>query len=318
MREPSPPSESTPPSGAASETAALAEALAEVGREVRAVVRGGRRADDARVVRTEGGDDVFGIDDRADRTLLAALAERCGTRWPGQVVLEGYDDPQPVGDPSGPWRYLADPVDGSRGLLAGLRSAWVLLGAGRQAATLEGLEVGAAVELPTERAALGRVARADRVGHLVVEDDDLVTGEAPRPAVLRPRAGTDLRRAFVTVVRLLPGGHEPIGRWADQVLHGLEVYDDLYPCTGGQLMAVAGGSAAAALDPRPLLGPPGLASHPYDLAALVVARAAGVVVEALPPGPLAAPLDTATDVAWAAYANAELAELLRGRVEAVG
>jgi len=211
------------------ETAALAEALAEVGRTVRHVVAAGRRADDAEVVRTEGGDDVFGVDARADEALLAELEARCGARWPGTVVIEGFDDPQPVGDPGGPWTYLVDPVDGSRGLLAGLRSAWVLLGAGRSAATLEDLEVGVAVELPTDRAALGRVGRADRSGHLVVEDDDLVGDEPPRPVTLAPRTGVDLARTFVTVVRLVPGGHGPIGAWADQHLAGLEVYDDLYP-----------------------------------------------------------------------------------------
>jgi fructose-1,6-bisphosphatase/inositol monophosphatase family enzyme len=293
------------------ETAALAEQLTEVGRAVRSVVLAGRHAEDAAVVRTEGGDDVFGIDARADEALLEELTRRCGERWPGSVVIEGFDDPQPVGDPDGPWTYLVDPVDGSRGLLAGLRSAWVLLGAGRSAETLEDLEVGVAVELPTERAALGRVGRADRSGHLVVEDDDLVGGGAPQPVHLRPKADADLARTFVTVVRLTPGGHGPIGAWADQHLAGLEVYDDLYPCTGGQMMAVASGAAAATLDPRPLLHPGGFASHPYDLAALVLARAAGVVVEALPPGPLRVPLDTDTNVAWAAYANAQVAERLR-------
>lgn len=262
-------------------------------------------------MRTEGGDDVFGIDARADEVLLDELARRCGSRWPGRVVIEGFDHPQPVGDPDGAWTYLADPVDGSRGLLAGLRSAWVLLGAGRGAATLEDLEVGAAVELPTERAALGRVGRADRSGHLVVEDDDLVAGGAPRPVRLQPKQDGHLARTFVTVVRLTPGGHGPIGRWADDHLRGLEVYDDLYPCTGGQMMAVAAGSAAAALDPRPLLHEGSLASHPYDLAALVLARAAGVVVEALPSGPLHVPLDVSTPVAWAAYANEAVAERLR-------
>ena len=293
------------------ETAALADALAEVGRQVRTAVATGRRADDAEVVRTEGGDDVFGVDARADEVLLAELDARCAARWPGTVVIEGFDDPQPVGDPTGPWRYLVDPVDGSRGLLAELRSAWVLLGAGRAATTLEDLEVGVAVELPTPRAALGRVARADRTGHLVVEDDDLVGRAAPQAVQLRPRAGGDLARTFVTVVRLAPGGHGPIGAWADGHLAGLEVYDDLYPCTGGQMMAVASGSTAAVLDPRPVLHLGSLASHPYDLAALVLVRAAGVVVEALPPGPLDVPLDTDTPVAWAAYANAEVAARLR-------
>jgi hypothetical protein len=42
-----------------------------------------------------------------------------------------------------------------------------------------------------------------------------------------------------------------------------------------------------------------------------VPRAAGCVVEALPPGPLAVPLDTDTPVAWAGYANPAIAERLR-------
>lgn len=312
-------------------TAALAEELGHVGRAVRDEVR---RADgvgspdhesDARVVRTEGGDDVFGVDARAERVLIQSLRARCGARWPGLLVMEGYDHPVPVGEPDaapGPWTYLADPIDGTRGHLARTHSAWVLLGAGRDATTLEHLEVGASVEIPTARAALGRVAVADRDGHLHVVDDALRRSgaEAPVPPVevqLRRRRGGDLARAFVTVVRLLPGGHERIGAWADRVLAGLEVYDNLYPCTGGQLMELAEGGASAVLDPRPLLHPEGFHTHPYDLAALVVARAAGVVVEALPPGPLDIPLDTTTPVAWAGYADEAVAVELRRRMRAV-
>ena len=115
-------------------------------------------------------------------------------------------------------------------------------------------------------------------------------------------------------MRLLPGGHGPIGEFADEVLSGWEVYDDLYPCSAGQLLAVAGGAAAAVIDPRPLLHPSGFATHPYDLAAVPVARAAGVVVESLPAGVLRAPIDTSTPVAWAAYANEAVAAQLRPRI----
>ena len=288
---------------------ALAAALAEVGRRVRDAVRGGRVARDHDVVRAEGGDDVFGVDDRADLVVLAGLAA-LGDRWPGTVVLEGYDHPVAVGDPSGPWRYLVDPVDGTRPYLAGKRSAWVLLGAGRRATTLEGLEVGAAVEIPTSRAAVGLVAWASGAD-LHAEDDDLVGVGPSTPVTLRPQTGRPLDRSFVTVVRLLPGGHGPIGSWADGHLAGLEVYDDLVPCTGGALMGLAAGADRAVFDPRPLLHPDGFAAHPYDLAALVVARAAGVVVEALPPGPLTIPLDTDTPVAWAGYADEATALRLR-------
>jgi len=318
-------------------TAALADELGQVGRAVRDVVRragevgSARHESDARVVRTEGGDDVFGVDARAEQVLIETLRARCGERWPGVLVMEGHDDPIPVGVPgtdptSRAWTYLADPVDGTRGHLARTHSAWVLVGAGRDATTLEDLEVGASVEIPTARAALGRVAVADRDGHLRVVDDVLPVGadaDGPGAATtstevrLVRRTGGDLARAFVTVVRLLPGGHERIGAWADRVLAGLEVYDNLYPCTGGQLMELADGGASAVLDARPLLHPEGFHTHPYDLAALVVARAAGVIVEALPPGPLDIPLDTTTPVAWAGYADAAVAVELRRRMQHV-
>lgn len=290
----------------------LSGALAQVGRAVRDAVRAGRVDGDHLVLRTEGGDDVYGIDARADAVLVDHLRARCADRWPGTLVIEGYDDPVPIGS-GGDWTYLADPVDGTRGLLAGLRSAWVLLGAARGATSVADLTVAAAVEIPTARASLGRVASV-AAGALDVVDDLLDRDGAPLPVTLNPRSGGDLDRSFVTVVRLLPGGHGRIGAWADVLLEGWEVYDDLYPCTGGQLMAVADGSVAAVFDPRPLLHPGGFASHPYDLAAVAVARAAGVVVEALPHGPLAAPIDTSSPVAWAAYANEQVAERLRPRV----
>lgn len=320
--------------------AELAEALAAVGRRVRDVVRDAVAPDDHLVVRSEGGDDVFGVDARADVALIDELRARCAERWPGNLVIEGFDEPVAIGRPDGPWVYLADPVDGTRGHLAGTRSAWVLLGAGHAATDLAGLDIAAAVEIPTRRAALGTVARAAG-SHLLVTDEaldapdpadtdtdtdstldtdttlDTDLAEAARsvPVELRPMVGADLSRRFVTVVRLLPGGHGPIGAFVDRVLDGLEVYDDLYPCSGGQLMAVAGGAAAAVIDPRPLLHPDGFHTHPYDLAALAVARAAGVVVDGLPSGPLRVPIDTGTPVAWAAYANHEVADLLRPRIQ---
>jgi fructose-1,6-bisphosphatase/inositol monophosphatase family enzyme len=288
----------------------LAAGLAGVGRAVRAAVGAGPAgAADHDVVRSAGGDEVFGVDARAEAALLDALAD-VGARWPGRAVVEGVDGDVPVGDASGPWRYIVDPVDGSRPWLAGKRSAWVLLGAGRDARTLEDLEVGAAVELPTARAALGLVAWATTDGFLHAEDHHLVTGAPPVSVSLQPRATADVHRAFVTVARFAPGSKAAIGAWEDARLRGLETYEDPYLCSGGQLMEIAAGREAAVFDPRPLLTE-GLAAHPYDLAALVVARAAGVIVEALPPGPLRVPLDTTTPVAWAAYANEAVAARLR-------
>ncbi len=291
----------------------LAANLAEVGRAVRRAVLGAPPSDsDAAVDRVAGGDEIFGVDARADVVLIRELRLRCASRWPGRMVMEGSDTTLPIGA-GGEWVYLADPVDGTRPWLAGKRSAWVLLGAGRNAAVLEDLEVGAAVEIPTARARLARVAWAVRDHGVDAVDDDLTGKADPRVVELGGRDGDDLRRAWVTVARFSPGQKAVIGDWEDRLLAGMEVYEDPYLCSGGQLMGLAGGTDAAVLDPRPLFGA-AFCAHPYDLAALVVAREAGVVVEALPPGPLSVPIDPDFDVAWAGYANLEVARLLRSRM----
>jgi hypothetical protein len=289
----------------------LAEALAAMGVEVRDAVRRGLGAPgDARVVRSEGGDDIFGIDDRADEVLLERFA-RLGDRFPGELVMEGRAQPVPIGDPGGPWRFLVDPLDGTRPLLAGKRSAWVLIGAGRHATTLEELELSVVVEVPTARAALGLVAWGTRDGRLRAVDHDLVGARPPRSVAMRPSSATALDHGFVTVVRFAPGSGEVIGAWSDRLLAGLTVYDDLVPCTAGQMLGLAGGGDLAVFDPRPRLAPGSLAAHPYDLAGLWVARAAGAVIEALPAGPLDVPLDVETPVAWQGFANPAIAARLR-------
>jgi hypothetical protein len=97
------------------------------------------------------------------------------------------------------------------------------------------------------------------------------------------------------------------------LLAGLQVFDDLVPCTAGQMLGLASGADIAVFDPRPQLAPGSLAAHPYDLAGLWVARAAGAVVEALPAGPLDVPLDVDTPVAWQGFANRAVAERLEVR-----
>jgi fructose-1,6-bisphosphatase/inositol monophosphatase family enzyme len=292
---------------------ALAEALVALGLQVRDAVRAGSGApDDARVVRSEGGDDIFGIDARADEVLLEGFRV-VGERFPGRLVMEGQAEPIVVGHPGGPWRFLVDPLDGTRPLLAGKRSAWVLIGAGRGSGTLEELELSVAVEVPTSRAALGLAVWATRDGRLRAVDHDLVGDAAPRRVVLRPSAATELDHGFVTVVRFAPGFGGAIGAWSDELLRGLTVFDDLVPCTAGQMLGLASGGDLAVFDPRPVLAPGSLAAHPYDLAALWVARAAGAVIEALPSGPLDVPLDVDTPVAWQGFANRHLAARLRVR-----
>ena len=132
----------------------------------------------------------------------------------------------------------------------------------------------------------------------------------------QPLADGELHHRFVSVMRYAIGTKAAMGAWEDAVLEGLEVFEDPYICTGGLLLEVAAGRQAAVLDPRPVVVPGSMASHPYDLAGWLVAAEAGVVVEGIDGAPLSAPLDTATPVAWAAYANESVAVELRRRIAA--
>lgn len=295
----------------------LATALAQIGRTVRDAILAAPYVDgDDAVARHEGGDDIFGVDTRADEVVLRELG-KLGDRWPGELVMEGFDQRVPIGGGPGgggtgpgPWTYLVDPIDGTRPWLARKRSAWILLGAGSEASTLEELSVSAAVELPVPRARQAVVAwAADGAAHAV--EDDLCSGEST-PIRLQPRQSDELAHTYVTVARTLPGSKERLGRIEDTLLAGLNVYEDQYLSTGGQMMGLALGTDAAVIDVRRQVGIK--APRPYDMAALVIARAAGVIVETADGHPLDVPLDTETDLEWAGYANVGIAEQLRPRL----
>jgi hypothetical protein len=108
-----------------------------------------------------------------------------------------------------------------------------------------------------------------------------------------------------------------VSRLEDRLMVGVKAFRDPAHCTGGLLMGLADGADTAVLDVRPLVGAPN-AARPYDLAAITVARAAGAIVEALPPGPLDVPLEPWAPVAWAGYCNTEVADAFRRRRNTVG
>ena len=297
----------------------LAAALAEVGRAVRDAVRSGEvggvghdgHHDDHRVVRTEGGDDVFGVDARAEAALVTAF-EALGDRWPGTAVVEGHDEPLVVGDPGGPWRYIVDPVDGTRGLLAGKRSAWVLLGAGREAETLEDLEVGAAVEIPTRRAAVGLVAHAAvgrpgprrrRRPHRRRSPAPARRARAPRrrpgPAVRHRRApGPRLARADRGVGR--PPPRRPRGLRRPGARAPAATSSAWPPATTPRCSTPGRCWCRATSRPTPTTWRRSSSPGPRAPSS-----------RRCRPGPLDVPLDCTTPVAWAGYADAEVAARLR-------
>ena len=310
--------------------------LLAVQREIRAAIRAAQiRADlhddpgrsPSRTVRDGEGDTIFGIDVDAEAVLLGACE-----RWQRDecfvLVAEGIEPAggRMFGSGTPSVRLICDPVDGSRGLMFDKRSAWSLAGIAieRGAATsLREIVVAAMTELPTTRQDRCDVLWAVRGGAAEGESVRLDDGQRQRFRP-QPSQASDLRHGFATVCNFFQGGKELTAR-IDEDLIGralggwdhrkAEVYSDQYISSGGQLAEVLLGRDRFVLDIRPLvhaaLGYDGtLCCKPYDLCTALIAEAAGCIVTTAGGGPLDPPLDTTTNLDFAAYANPTLAAVL--------
>jgi fructose-1,6-bisphosphatase/inositol monophosphatase family enzyme len=301
--------------------------------DIRAALRAHMRSQEvgvlSREVRDDSGDTIFGIDAEVEDILIQHCQD-WGKTQHFVLVAEGIDpDGLQFGQPGRggpPFRLLVDPIDGTRGLMFDKRSAWCLMGLAPEkgkATRLSDVEIAVMTELPTTRQSTSDVlwAIAGKGAH--GERHDLGTG-APRPLVLVPSQATTLRHGFATVVNYFQGGKELISRLEEAIfLRALgawnpekaEIYADQYISSGGQLAEVALGRDRFVLDVRPLVHKKlgvksSLASRPYDIVTMRIAQEAGCVVCDPYGGPLDAPLDVTTNVAFACYANKELAAKL--------
>jgi hypothetical protein len=227
---------------------------------------------------------------------------------------------------------IADPIDGTRGLMYDKRSAFCLMGIApdRGAETrLSDVEVAVMTELPTTRQATCDCLWALRGGGVRGERLNSFTGQR-RDLVVQPSRATTLTHGFATVNNFFRGGKALTAEIEEQILEEVagpwnpakaEVYCDQYICSGGQLAELALGRDRFVADFRPLvhahLGhPESLCCKPYDLCCALVAQEAGCVVESPDGSPLDAPLDLTTNVAFCGYANPELAARMRPAVRA--
>jgi hypothetical protein len=185
-------------------------------------------------------------------------------------------------------------------------------------------------ELPTTRQATSDVLWAARGEPTAGRREHLESGTA-RDLVAAPSTRTDLLHGFATVANYFQGGKELVSRIEEDLLRRerggwnpdkAEVYTDQYISSGGALAELVLGRDRFVLDIRPLvhrsLGfESTLCGRPYDLCTALVAQQAGCVVTAPDGSPLDAPLDVTTNMAYAGYANAALAERLQPMVTAV-
>ncbi len=290
----------------------------------------------ARIAAVTAADTIYGVDRIGEAAIFAWFEKNWPPAWPAELVMEGLDEGEPATFPRGTpvtrtiFKCILDPIDGTRNLMFDKRSAWTLaaLAPQRGAKTnLTDIMVAAMTELPTSKQGrsdqLSVVRGGGRRG-IVAEAVDGRGGGRKKLFPPGPSPARDFRHGFASLVKFFPEGKALIARVEEELWGalyepdraGVPVFDDQYLTTGGQIYELLAGHDRMIGDLRPLalakLGcRSSLVCHPYDICTALLLREAGGVVEAPEGGPLRAPLDTISPVAWMGYANPALARLVR-------
>jgi fructose-1,6-bisphosphatase/inositol monophosphatase family enzyme len=307
------------------------ERLLAMGRSVRDTIVTARASgeDMATAVAQEGGDTIFAIDRHVE-----PIIERHIEAWPRackplELIAEGMGDDgrMTFGSGSPQYRLIVDPIDGTRNIMYDKRSAWFIAAVvPGEHATLRNAIASVIVELPTSKAGWcdeywampGQPTQAQRCA--------LMTRDA-RPHHVTTSTATTLKNGFGQVSNFFPGTKRLASELMEQIvtatLGDIEpgsaaVFDDQYITTAGQMVELMVGHDRFCCDLRPLFYRiieqqtgrmlRGLECHPYDLAGMLAAQQAGVVLTDGLGRPLDAPLDVHTGVHWCGYANASLRE----------
>ncbi len=301
----------------------------------------------ARPVAQGVGDVSFAIDVGAEAEV-SAWHERFARRAPLSLLSEesGWRHLGP--DPAGAPRELAgfdhggsalviDPIDGTRNLMADLRSAWTALaivGPGALEPRSGAVEAALLGELPPAGAGTWREFSARRgAGCRLVERALEAPAGAPPLRALELAADADARvdHGYFSFFRYTPALRPALARIEAEFFARLErhegaalahCYEDQYISNAGQLALLALGTYRFVADLRAWLGArlaiPCTSAKPYDVAAaILVAREAGCVVEGPLGEALDVPLDARTPVSFVGYANAATAARLRPHLAAV-
>lgn len=325
--------------------------LHELATRIRGAARGalldalarGTLDDLARPHSVGAGDVTYGIDLPTERVLdawldevarhepISLLTEDSGWRHRGPDGhgrardLDGFDHGGP--------RIVVDPIDGTRNLMADLRSAWTVVascGPGESEPRMSEVEGGVLSEIPDSRGAAARVFRATVDGRVRLSVERLEDGGLVSDGTWRVDDDDRADHGYFPFFRYMADLRPEIARVEAAFFARLaerekadvrNCYDDQYISNGGQLALLTTGTYRMIADLRAFLaerrGTPTLTCKPYDCAgAILVARAAGCVVTAPDGGVLDFPLDVSTPVSFVGWANARTRRRLEPHLRA--
>lgn len=316
--------------------------LLELGRLVRGTLLSSRshKNDLAGVAKWTTADAIYEIDTLVEPAIVG-FCEHWARETPLVLIAEGIGPegregkavfPAGTDEAAAKIRIIIDPIDGTRGLMFDKRPAWFLAGVAPNkgdATRLSDITAAVQVELPVSKQTMSDVLWAVK-GHGMKAVREEVRGtifEKSHTLELRPSQATNIEHSFASVSNFFPGTKELAARLMEEIAQACIgqadharalVFDDQYMTTGGQLYELIAGHDRFIADVRPLLYqaqkmPVGMSVHPYDMAALLIAREAGVVITDGLGRELDAPLDVDSSLHWAGYAN----RVLRERIEPV-
>lgn len=284
----------------------------------------------AAVVGSDAGDTIFALDRVSEEALIDHF-EALAREWPILLVAEGLGETgrRVLPDRASPEiAVIVDPIDGTRGLMYQKRPGWILTGVAPfrgDGTSLSDITLALQTEIPLLKQHLSDSLWVVGNGAPAGERLNRLTG-ARSPIAPRPSRARTIEQGFGGLSRFFPGRRGILAEIDDAIVQRVlgelppgraVAFEDQYISSAGQLYELMMGHDRWTADLRPLvwakLGQRGLCCHPYDLATAAIARAAGVEVTDGRGGPLDAPLDVETDVAWAGFANAAL----RAQVEPV-
>jgi fructose-1,6-bisphosphatase/inositol monophosphatase family enzyme len=287
-----------------------------------------------RVAAVTSADTIYAIDKVSETAVLAWFEKNWPRSWPVELVMEGLERSGAVTFPRGipvartVFKCILDPIDGTRGLMYDKRSAWSLAALAPQRGVktnLSDILVAAMTELPTSKQGLADQLSAVRGTGVKAERIDLRTNQRTR-FTPRPSQARGLAHGFASFAKFFPPGkawlaEREVKLWR-KLGDGVEIFDDQYLSSGGQVYELLMGHDRFIADLRPLAFAKlriraALACHPYDICTAVIAQELGCVITGAEGKPLRAPLDTTTPVAWVGYANPALARRIGPKLRAL-
>jgi len=281
-----------------------------------------------------GGDTLYALDRVSESVLFEELGRDALALGGLVLVAEGLEEgfavlPAGLLQKDARLVVIVDPIDGTRGLMYQKRSAWALTGVAPNRGVetrLSDVRLAVQTEIPLVKQYLGDELVALRGHGARAERVNVLDGER-QPLALCPSRAATPAHGYAMLSRFFPGARDTLAAIDEEVIRAVLgppppgralCFEEQYASTAGQLYELAIGHDRFNADLRPLMTKvlaergeaAGLACHPYDVCASLVASEAGVILTAPGGAPLDAPLDLETPVAWVGYANAALRSLI--------